>query len=116
MFLFEKSTIGAYCNRLYDLEERHGSFSRYGRIKENSVAKDVNATNVDTKESPTDRQTGLPLNSSFFLFMKTTTNCAPPLSLTMFYSALLQLQKLQIVVWEIILPFCILPVLIDRPT
>ena len=33
MFLFEKSLIGAYCNRLYDLKERQGPFSCKGRIK-----------------------------------------------------------------------------------
>ena len=67
MFLFNKSLIGVYCNRLYDLEERHGVFSCYGRIKTISAGKDLNVTNINTKAGPINRQIGLPLNSSFLL-------------------------------------------------
>ena len=70
MSLFEKSSIGAYCNRFYPiaihLEERRGSFSCYGRIKANSAGKNLNVTNIDTKAGPPNRHIGLPLNSSFF--------------------------------------------------
>ena len=65
MFLFEKSLIGGYCSRLYDLKERHGPFSCYGRIKANSAGKNLNVTNINTKAGPTNRQIGLPLNSLF---------------------------------------------------
>ena len=65
MFLFEKSLIGAYCNRLYDLKEKQDSFSCYGRIKANSAGKILNVTNINTKMGPPNRQIGLPLNSSF---------------------------------------------------
>ena len=49
MLLFEKSVIGAYCNRLYDLlvEESHSPFLCYGRIKANSAGKNLNVTNVN---------------------------------------------------------------------
>ena len=66
MFLFEKRLNGAYCNRLYDLGKRHGPFSCYGRIKVNSAGKNCNATNVNTKAGPPNRQISVPLNSSFF--------------------------------------------------
>ena len=66
MFLFEKSVIGAYCNWLYDLGERHGSFSFYGPIKANSAGKNRNVTNINTKAGPPNRQICLPINSSFF--------------------------------------------------
>ena len=49
MFLFEKSVIGAYCNRLYNLKESHSPFSSYGRIKANSASKNLNVTDIDTK-------------------------------------------------------------------
>ena len=49
MFLFEKSLIGVYCNRLYNLGEMHGPFSCYGRIKANSAGKILNITNINTK-------------------------------------------------------------------
>ena len=39
MFLLEKSLIGVYCNRLYDLRERHGSFLCYDRIIAKAPAK-----------------------------------------------------------------------------
>ena len=65
MFLFKKSLIGAYCNRLYGLEERHGPFSCYGRIKANSAGKNFDVTNINTKPGPPNRQIDLPLNSSF---------------------------------------------------
>ena len=49
MFLFKKRLIGAYCNRLYDLKERQGPFSCYGRVKANSAGKNLNVTNINTK-------------------------------------------------------------------
>ena len=65
MFLHEKSLIGAYYNRLYDSGERHGFFSCSGRIKENSVGKDLNVLNINTTAGPPNRQIGFPLNGSF---------------------------------------------------
>ena len=50
MFLFEKSVIGTYCNKLYDLKETHSLFSCYGRIKANSAGKNLNVTNINTKK------------------------------------------------------------------
>ena len=50
MFLFEKSIIGIYCNRLYDLKESHSPFSCYGRIKANSAGKNLNVININTKK------------------------------------------------------------------
>ena len=44
MFLFEKSVIGTYCNRLHNLKESHSPFSCYGRIKANSAGKNLNVT------------------------------------------------------------------------
>ena len=49
MYLFEKSLIGAYCNRLYDLKERQDSFLCYGRINANSAGKNLNVTNINSK-------------------------------------------------------------------
>ena len=49
--MFEKSLIGAYCNRLYDLKERRGPFSCYGRIKAISAGKNLNVTNINTKRA-----------------------------------------------------------------
>ena len=66
MFLCEKSLIGAYCNRLGDLGERHGPFLCYGRIKANITGKYLDVTNINAKAGPPNRQIGLPLNSSFF--------------------------------------------------
>ena len=65
MFLFEKSVIGAYCNRLYDLKERQDPFSDYGQIKANSAGKNLNVTNINTKVGPPNRRTCLLPNSSF---------------------------------------------------
>ena len=65
MFLFEKSLIGVYWNRLYDLVERHGPFSCYGRIKANSAGKNLKVTNINTNLGPPKRQIGLPLTSLF---------------------------------------------------
>ena len=65
MFLFEKSVIGAYCNKLYDLGERYGAFSCYGPIKANSPGENLNVTNIDMKAGSRNRQIGLPINSSF---------------------------------------------------
>ena len=65
MFLFEKSLIGAYCNRLCDLGQRHCPFSCYGQIKANSAGKNPDVTNSNTKAGSPNRQIGLPLNSSF---------------------------------------------------
>ena len=70
MVLFEKSLIGADCNRLYGLKERHGLFSCYGRIKANSAGKNPNITNINTKAGPPNRQIGLRLNSSFYQLPK----------------------------------------------
>ena len=50
MFLLEKSVIGTYCNRLYDLKERQGPLSCYGRIKANSAGKNLNVTNINPKK------------------------------------------------------------------
>ena len=50
MFLFEKSLIGTYCNRLYNLNESHGPFSCYGRSKANTAGKNPNVTNINTKK------------------------------------------------------------------
>ena len=49
MFSLEKSLIGTYCNRLYDLKESHCPFSCYGRIKANSAGKNLNVTNSNPK-------------------------------------------------------------------
>ena len=65
MLLFEKSVIGPYCNRLYDLKERQGPFLCYGRSKSNSADKNPNVTNFNKKVGPSNRQTCLSLNSSF---------------------------------------------------
>ena len=70
MFLFEKSVIGAYCNRLYDLGKRHGPFSYYGRIKTNSAGTNLNVTNIHTKAGPTNCQIDLLLTSSFHYLLK----------------------------------------------
>ena len=50
MFLFGKSLIDAYCNRLYDLKERQRRISCYGRVKANSAGKNLNATNINMKK------------------------------------------------------------------
>ena len=39
MLLFEKSLIGAYYNRLYDLGERHGPFYPRAKLKQTGQAK-----------------------------------------------------------------------------
>ena len=39
MFLFEKSVIGAYCNRLYDLKESHSPFHAVAELKQIAQAK-----------------------------------------------------------------------------
>ena len=49
MFLFEKSLIDTYCNRLYDLKERQEPFSCYGQIKANSAGKTLNVANINSK-------------------------------------------------------------------
>ena len=56
MVLFQMSLIGAYCNMLYDLGERHGTFSCYGRIKANSAGKNLNVTSISTKAEPPNRE------------------------------------------------------------
>ena len=73
MFLFKKRLIGAYCITLYDLRERHGTFSCYGRIKANSAGKDLNVTNINMKAGPPNRHIDLPLNSSFLYGSKRPT-------------------------------------------
>ena len=50
MFLFEKSVIGTYCNRLYDIKASHRPFSCYGGIKANSAGKNNNVTIINTKK------------------------------------------------------------------
>ena len=65
MLLFEKSLIGAYCNRLYELKNRQDPFSCYERIKANSADEILNITNTNTKAGPPNRRTCLPPNSSF---------------------------------------------------
>ena len=49
MLLFEKVFIGVYCNRLYDLWERHDPFHAMAELKENSAGNYVNVTNKNTK-------------------------------------------------------------------
>ena len=39
MFLFEKSLIGAYCNRLYDFKEKQGPFHAMAELKQTALAK-----------------------------------------------------------------------------
>ena len=39
MFLFEKSIIGAYCNRLYESGERHGFFYALAELEQTALAK-----------------------------------------------------------------------------
>ena len=71
MFLFEKSSIATYRNRLYDLGQRHGPFPCYGQNKANGAGENLNVTNINTcnkintKVGPPNREIGLPLNSSF---------------------------------------------------
>ena len=67
MLLFEKSLIGTYCNRLYNLKEKQDPFSCQGRIKANSADKNLNVTSINTKAGPPNCQTCLPPNSSFFM-------------------------------------------------
>ena len=50
MFLFKKSAMGTYCDRLYDLKESHSPFSCYGRIKPNSAGKNSIVTNINPKK------------------------------------------------------------------
>ena len=50
MFLLEKSVIGTYCNRVYDLKESHSLFSCHGQIKANSAGKNLNVTNINSKK------------------------------------------------------------------
>ena len=39
MFLFQKSVIGAYCNRLYDLEEGMAPFDAMVELKQTAQVK-----------------------------------------------------------------------------
>ena len=66
MLLFEKRFIGVYCNRFYDLGEKHATFPFYGKINANRAGKDLNVTNKNTKADPQNSQIVLPLNSSIF--------------------------------------------------
>ena len=50
MCLFEKSVIGAYCNRLNDLKESDSPFSCYGRLKANSASKILIVTKINPKK------------------------------------------------------------------
>ena len=83
--MFEKSLVGAYCNRLYDLKERQDSFSCYGRIKANSAGKNLNVTNSNTKAGLPNCRTCLPSNSSFLYESKRPPFWATPSVLTMFH-------------------------------
>ena len=65
MFLFEKSLIVGYWNRFCDFGERLGYFSCYDRIKAYNAAKELDVTNIDTKDGQSSCQIGLPLNSLF---------------------------------------------------
>ena len=57
MFLFEKSLIGVYSNKLNDLKEWQDPFLCYGRIKANSAGKNPNVTNTYTKAGSPNRRT-----------------------------------------------------------
>ena len=50
MFLFKKSLIDAYRNRLYVLKESHSRFLCYGRIKVNNAGKNLTVTNINPKK------------------------------------------------------------------
>ena len=52
MLLFEKSIIGTYCNRPYDLKESHSSFSCHAKaeLKQIAQAKFPNTTDINTKK------------------------------------------------------------------
>ena len=50
MLLLEKSLIGTYCYMLQDFGKGLGLFLCYGRIKANRAAKELNVTNIGTKE------------------------------------------------------------------
>ena len=123
MLLFEKSLIGAYCNRLhvYDLGQRHGPFSCYGRSKANSAGKNLNGTNIYTKVSPPNCHICLPPNSSFLYESKRSQfgRCFGYLGDAINYdhvSPPLHLYKLRKVICDINFSFRILPVLINKPT
>ena len=64
-FLLKSSLIGSYANMLFNFEERHSLFSRYGQITANSAAKELHITNINTKGCQPNRQTGLSLNCLF---------------------------------------------------
>ena len=64
MFLFEKTVIGVYRNRLYGLKERL-PFHDMATLKANSAGKNLNVTNINTKAGPPNRQTCLQPNNSF---------------------------------------------------
>ena len=66
MFLLENSLIGAKWNKVYDSGERHGLFSCYWVIKANSVSKELNITNINTKGIISNRQIAQLLNSFMF--------------------------------------------------
>ena len=59
-------------------------FHAMAELKQNSVGKDFNVTNINTKAGPTNRQIGLPLKAHFFN-CKTTTIWETPTILTMFH-------------------------------
>ena len=64
MFLFKKSLIGAYCNRLYDLEER-ALFHAMAELKQPTQAKILMSQILIQKAKLPNRQVDLSLNSSF---------------------------------------------------
>ena len=39
MFLFKKSLTVVYCNRMYDLKERHGLFHAMAKLKQTAQTK-----------------------------------------------------------------------------
>ena len=49
MFLFEKSSIGAYCNKLYDLKKAIAPFHAMAELKQIVQEKNLNVTNINTK-------------------------------------------------------------------
>ena len=104
MFLFEKSLIGAYWNRVYNLKERQGPFSHYGRINANSADKNLNGTNVNTKACPPNRRTCLPPNSSF-LMSQNYHHFGYAINFDYVLSLPLHFQKLRMVVCVIVLSF-----------
>ena len=49
MFLLEKSVIGTYCNRLYDLMESHSPFHAVAELKQIARAKILMSQTLNQK-------------------------------------------------------------------